>query len=62
MAVILAICGDHDVVFPVENWYALNRKWKSLHILTFPQAGHGPQHQYPQLCADVIASFVKHRS
>jgi hypothetical protein len=28
--------SDHDVVFPVENWYALNRKWKSLHIITFP--------------------------
>lgn len=24
---ILSINGDHDVVFPVENWYALNHKW-----------------------------------
>jgi pimeloyl-ACP methyl ester carboxylesterase len=56
---MLAICGDHDIVFPVENWYALNRKWKSLHIITFPQAGHGPQHQFPAVCADVIASFVR---
>ncbi|PTQ13574.1 alpha/beta hydrolase [Sphingomonas oleivorans] len=56
---LLAICGDHDVVFPVENWYALNREWTSLHIMTFPQAGHGPQHQHPELCADMIASFVR---
>ncbi|MEZ4588499.1 MAG: hypothetical protein R2909_19135 [Gemmatimonadales bacterium] len=23
---ILAVSGDHDIVFPVENWFALNRK------------------------------------
>lgn len=56
---VLAICGDHDVVFPVENWYRLNRKWTSLNIVTLPQSGHGPQHQEPEFCAEVIASFVK---
>ncbi|WP_323843882.1 alpha/beta hydrolase [Microbulbifer magnicolonia] len=55
---LLALCGDHDVVFPVENWYALNRQWKSLHIVTLPCAGHGPQHQEPEFCAETIASFV----
>lgn len=56
---LLALNGDHDVVFPVENWYALNRRWTALTVLTFPQAGHGPQHQHPQLAADAIASFVR---
>ena len=56
---ILSINGDHDVVFPVENWYALNRKWKSLHIATFPQAGHGPHHQYPETVAEHITTFVR---
>lgn len=56
---LLAINGDHDIVFPVENWYALNQRWQSLHVLTFPQSGHGPQHQHPRLCADAIASFVR---
>jgi pimeloyl-ACP methyl ester carboxylesterase len=56
---VLAICGDHDIMFPVENWYALNRANRSLHMLTFPQAGHGPQHEHPQLAADAIASFVR---
>ena len=41
------------------NWYALNQQMKSLHLITFPQAGHGPQHQHPELSADVIASFVR---
>jgi pimeloyl-ACP methyl ester carboxylesterase len=56
---ILHVGGDHDIVFPVENWYALNQAMKTLHVVTFPQSGHGPQHQYPQMSADVIASFVR---
>ncbi len=56
---ILHVGGDHDIIFPVENWYALNQELKSLHLVTFPQSGHGPQHQHPQLSADVIASFVR---
>ncbi len=56
---ILSINGDHDIVFPVENWYALNRQWKNLHLLTYPEAGHGPQHQFPRHCAEAIASFIR---
>jgi pimeloyl-ACP methyl ester carboxylesterase len=55
---ILVISGDHDIVFPVENWHALNRRWKSLHLMTFPQSGHGPNHEFPAVCADLITSFV----
>lgn len=54
---LLSINGDHDIVFRVENWYALSRK--SLHVVTFPEAGHGPQHQFPEVCADLIFSFVR---
>ncbi|MDX2204128.1 MAG: alpha/beta hydrolase [Hyphomicrobiaceae bacterium] len=56
---ILHIGGDHDIVFPVENWYALNQQLRTLPLLTFPDAGHGPQHQHPQISADAIASFVR---
>jgi pimeloyl-ACP methyl ester carboxylesterase len=56
---ILHIGGDHDIIFPVENWYALNQELHSLHLITYPQAGHGPHHQHPELSADVIASFVR---
>lgn len=56
---ILHVGGDHDIIFPVENWYALNQKLKTLHLVTFPQSGHGPHHQHPLLSADVIASFVR---
>ncbi len=56
---ILHIGGDHDIVFPVENWYALNRQLPTLQLLTFPVTGHGPQMQYVQQSVDCIASFIK---
>lgn len=55
---ILHIGGDHDIIFPVENWYALNGVLPTVTLVTYPSAGHGPQHQHPELTADIIASFV----
>lgn len=57
---VLHIGGDHDISFPVENWYALNNALPTLQLLTFPRTGHGPQHQHPQACAEAIRSFVAH--
>jgi pimeloyl-ACP methyl ester carboxylesterase len=56
---ILHIGADHDIVFPVENWYALNRHLPTLQLLTFPRAGHGPQLQYVRESVDYIATFIK---
>ena len=56
---VLALCGDHDLVFPVENWHAVSDLWPTLFVATWPECGHGPQHQYPALSADLIASFVR---
>lgn len=56
---ILHIGGDHDIIFPVENWYALNRQLPTTQLLTYPGAGHGPQHQHPQAVAESIGSFVR---
>ncbi|GLS92976.1 alpha/beta fold hydrolase [Piscinibacter gummiphilus] len=56
---ILHIGGDHDIIFPVENWYALNQLLPTVRLLTFPSAGHGPHHQHPQAAADAIVSFVR---
>lgn len=59
---ILVIAGDHEIVFPTPNWFALNRVWTSLHLVVLPQAGHGPQHQAPAFVADTIMSFVRNRT
>jgi pimeloyl-ACP methyl ester carboxylesterase len=56
---LLHIGGDHDIIFPVENWYALNGELSTLQLLTFPASGHGPHHQYPEACADYIATFAR---
>lgn len=57
---LLHVGGDHDVSFPVENWYALNRQLPTLQLVTFPQSGHGPQHQHPEAAAAAVAAFVRH--
>lgn len=56
---ILHIGGDHDIIFPVENWYALNQQLPTTQLLTYPGAGHGPQHQHPEAVAEYIGSFVR---
>jgi pimeloyl-ACP methyl ester carboxylesterase len=56
---ILHIGGDHDIAFPVENWYALNQQLPTVQLITYPQAGHGPHHQYPEAAAKHIAAFIQ---
>lgn len=56
---ILHLGGDHDIVMPIENWYALNNQLPTLHLITYPRVGHGPHHQYPELAAAQIGAFVK---
>lgn len=56
---ILHIGGDHDIIFPVENWYALNGLLPTTTLVTYPSAGHGPQHEHPELSASIIGGFVR---
>ncbi|MFY0578252.1 alpha/beta fold hydrolase [Cystobacter fuscus] len=56
---VLVISGDQEIVFPVENWFDLTPQTKSVHLMVFPQMGHGPQHEAPRLCADLITSFIR---
>jgi pimeloyl-ACP methyl ester carboxylesterase len=56
---ILIISGDHDISFPVENWYVLSGGLPTAQHIVFPSAGHGPQHQYPEAAATYIAAFVQ---
>lgn len=56
---VLVLSGDHDLVFPIENWYALTRKMTNLFLVVLPESGHGPQHQYPVLSANYIHNFIR---
>lgn len=55
---ILVISGDHDLVFPVENWHSLTKELPSMQLIVFPQAGHGPHHQFPETVAEHITTFI----
>lgn len=55
---LLVVSGDHDIVCPIENWYALTRKLPNMQIIMLPDSGHGPQHQYPQLSVNYIKAFL----
>ncbi|MES2626151.1 MAG: alpha/beta hydrolase [Pseudomonadota bacterium] len=56
---LLHIGGDHDIIFPIENWYALNGLLPTLQLLTYPAAGHGPHHEHPDASAEHIATFLR---
>lgn len=55
---VLHVGADHDIICPVENWYALNPQLPTLTLITYPRAGHGPHHQYPEAAAAQIAGFI----
>jgi len=59
---ILIVHGDHDIVFPAQNWHALNREMPTARLIVFPHAGHGPQHQFVEESVAYIAAFVKART
>src|SRR2546423_2363784 len=58
---ILHIGGGHDIIFPLENWYALHQQLPTLQLLTLPPAGPRPQHPHPAASAEHIATFVRAR-
>jgi hypothetical protein len=33
--------------------------WESAQFIVMPQADHGPQHQYPDLAAKYITTFIQ---
>ena len=57
---ILVISADHEICFPPENWFELNRKLPTTQIVVIPQTGHGVHHQYPGLVSSYIHSFIEH--
>jgi pimeloyl-ACP methyl ester carboxylesterase len=56
---LLIVSGDHEVCFPPENWFELNRKLESSQLIVIARSGHGPQHQYPEMVARYIQAFLQ---
>jgi pimeloyl-ACP methyl ester carboxylesterase len=55
---VLVISGDHDISFATENWFPLLRNAPAMQHIILNDAGHGPQHQYPELTAGYINLFL----
>ncbi|MBD3903290.1 alpha/beta hydrolase [Chryseobacterium sp. Ch-15] len=58
---ILAISGDNDISFAVENWFPLLQKAPTLQHIIFQNAGHAPHYQYPETATDYIKVFLKNQ-
>lgn len=56
---ILVVCGDNDTSTAGQNWFPLIGKMPNAHFVYFPESGHGPQHQYPELTALHIDAFLR---
>lgn len=55
---VLAISGDNDISFAVENWFPLLKKAPTLQHIIFHAAGHAPHYQYPELTTAYITTFI----
>ena len=56
---ILVIAGDKDPGSPPITWFNESGHLPTTQIIVLPQAGHGPQQQYPELSASYIHSFLE---
>ena len=56
---ILHLGADHDIIFPIENWYALSGQLPTMRLMTYPKTGHSPHHQFPEEAAKDIAGFIR---
>jgi pimeloyl-ACP methyl ester carboxylesterase len=55
---ILILSGDHDISFATENWFPLLKKAPTVQHIVFPESGHAPQFQYPELSTSYVNTFL----
>ena len=56
----LIIDGDTDPFFPVKNQWLLYRELPNAQLAVYPQAGHAPHQQHPQIVATQVERFLAH--
>jgi pimeloyl-ACP methyl ester carboxylesterase len=59
---MLIISGDNDTSTAGQNWFPLIGQLGNAQFVFYPESGHGPQHQYPELSAEYIADFIARTS
>ncbi|RYG89248.1 MAG: alpha/beta hydrolase [Alphaproteobacteria bacterium] len=56
---LLLLCGDHDISADARNWFPMIGAFPRAQLLILGDAGHAPQHEYPELAAQYIRTFVR---
>lgn len=54
----LIVNGDRDAFFDLKGQWLLHREIPNSQVAIYPMAGHGPQHQYPKHCGEMINKFL----
>lgn len=57
---MLVIAGDNDISTAGQNWFPLIGEMANAHLVVYPEAGHGPHHQYPELAVSQINAFLQY--
>jgi pimeloyl-ACP methyl ester carboxylesterase len=57
----LIINGDDDHFFPVKNQWLLHRELADAQLAIYPQAGHAPHQQHPEVVAAQVNRFLNPR-
>ena len=57
----LIINGDDDHFFPVKNQWLLHRELADAQLAIYPQAGHAPHQQHPEMVAAQVNRFLDPR-
>lgn len=56
---IQLLCGDRDISAAAGNWFPMIGTFPRAQLLILGDAGHAPQHEYPELAAQYINTFVR---
>jgi pimeloyl-ACP methyl ester carboxylesterase len=55
---VLIVNGDDDHFFPLKNEWLLYRELPNAQLAIYPQAGHAPHQQHPELVAAQVNRFL----